>query len=141
MPRTRNAARRFPTVEAATVEWEEYRSSGDEPPTESGAFSYSMQAAGGAFEPLLPCSNLSCQDGGFEILEAVEWMISNRCKEKTGLLVCIGWERIKGRQTEPSPCTRAISYQIKLIYRKSDRAKPQPKRTHKDKDMVRIHEA
>ncbi|KAB2959071.1 MAG: hypothetical protein F9K13_11455 [Candidatus Methylomirabilis oxygeniifera] len=128
-------------METATVEWDECRPSGEGPPTEGGAFSHSMQAAGGAFEPLLPCSNLDCQDGGFEILEALEWMISNRRTEKTGLLVCIGWERTKGRQTEPSPCTRAISYQIKLIYRKIDRARTQPKRTHKDKDVVRIHEA
>jgi hypothetical protein len=105
-------------VEAATVEWEEYRHSGDELPAQSGAFSHSMRAAGGAFEPMLPCSNPGCQGGGFEILEAVEWMVGNRCKEKIGLLVCVGWERTKGRQTEQSPCTRVIGYRIRLTYRK-----------------------
>jgi hypothetical protein len=117
VPRTRNAAQRFPTVEAATVEWEEYRHSGDEPPSQSGVFSHSMRVAGGVFEPILPCSNPDCQGGGFEILEVVEWMVSNQYKEKTGLLVCIGWERTKGRQTEQSPCTRVIGYRITLTYR------------------------
>jgi hypothetical protein len=107
-------------VEAATVDWEEYRHAGDEPPAQGGTFSHSMQAAGGAVEPVLPCSNPGCQDGGFEILEVVEWMVSNRHKEKTGLLVCIGWERTKGRRMEQSPCTRAISYRIRLTYRKKD---------------------
>ncbi|MDE2059659.1 MAG: hypothetical protein KGL31_04285 [candidate division NC10 bacterium] len=120
MPRTRNAAKRFPTVEAATVEWEECSRAGEGSPAEGGAFSHSMRAAGGAFEPMLPCSNPGCQGGGFEILEVVESMISDQCEDKAGLLVCIGWERIKGRQTEKSPCTRAISYRIRLTYRKRD---------------------
>lgn len=67
---------------------------------------------------MLPCSNPGCRGGGFEIREVVESMVSDRQAEKAGLLVCIGWERTKGKQIEPSPCTRVISYRIRLTYRK-----------------------
>lgn len=127
MPRTRNATQRFPTVEAATVEWEEYRHSGDELPAQSDAFSHAMRTVDGAFEPMLPCSNPDCRGGGFEILEVVEWMVSNRCREKTGLLVCIGWERTKGKQTKQSPCTRVIGYRVKLTYRQKGGLLPNAK--------------
>ena len=106
-------------MEAVTVEWEECRRSGEGPPAERGAFSHVMRAAGGTFEPMLPCSNPDCRGGGLEILEVVESMVSDRWEDKTGLLVCIGWERTKGRQTEQLPCTRVISYRIKLTYRKT----------------------
>lgn len=107
-------------MEAVSVEWEEYRRSGEGLPVERGALSHSIRTTAGGFEPILPCSNPGCQGGGFEILEVVESMISNRRQEKAGLLVCIGWERTKGRQTEPSPCTQVIDYRIRLTYRKKD---------------------
>lgn len=69
---------------------------------------------------MLPCPNSCCRDGGFEVGEVVESMISDRLEEKAGLLVCIGWEHTKGRQMKHSPCTRAISYRIRLTYRKAD---------------------
>ena len=119
MPRISNVAQRFPAVEAVTVQWEEYRRSGEGPPAKSGTFSHVMRAAGGTFEPILPCSNPDCRGGGFEILEAVESMLSDRLEDNAGLLVCIGWERTKGKQTEQSPCTRVISYRITLTYRKT----------------------
>jgi hypothetical protein len=110
----------LPTVEAVTVEWEECLLSGEGPPTEDGAFSHSMHAAGGTIEPLLPCSNPGCRGGGFEILDVIESMVTGRREAKAGLLVCIGWERTKDRRTEQSPCTRAISYRVRLTYRKKD---------------------
>lgn len=124
-PGISNGTQRVPTVEAVTVEWEEYPRAGEGPPTERGAFSHVMRTAAGTFEPMLPCSNPDCRDGGFEILEMVESMISDRQEDKAGLLVCIGWERTKGRQqTEQSPCTRVISYRIRLTYRKRGSVKP-----------------
>ncbi|MDD5559173.1 hypothetical protein [Candidatus Methylomirabilis sp.] len=138
MSRISNVAQRFPTVEAVTVEWEECRHSGEEPAAESGTFSHAIRVTGGTLEPILPCSNPGCQGGGFEILEAVESMVSDRQEDKTGLLVCIGWERTKGRQAEQSPCTRVISYRIRLTYRK--RGGLQRHSTAR-KDMIGIDEA
>jgi hypothetical protein len=119
-----NGTQHFPAVEAVTVEWEECRRVGEEPPTERGAFSHVMRTADGTFEPMLPCSNPDCRDGGFEILEVVESMVSDRQEDKARLLVCIGWEHTKGGQTEQSPCTRVISYRIRLTYRKRGSVKP-----------------
>lgn len=113
-----NVVKRFPTVEAVTVEWEEHRRPGERPSVESGTFSHVMRATGGTFEPMLPCSNPDCQGGGFEILELVESMVSDRRKDKAGVLVCIGWEHTKNSHTEQSPCTRVLSYRIRLTYRK-----------------------
>lgn len=118
-PVVSNGAQRFPTVEAVTVEWEECHHAGETPSTGHGSFSHVMRTASGAFESMLPCLHPICQDGGFEILEVVEWMVSNRQEEKSGVLVCIGWEHTTGKPTEQSPCTRVISYRIGLAYRKS----------------------
>lgn len=118
MPHISSLAARFPTLEAVAVEWEEYRRLGEGLPVERDAFSHSIRTTAGGFEPILPCSNPGCQGGGFEILEVVESMVSNRRQEKAGLLVCIGWKRTKGRQTAPSLCTQVIDYRIRLTYRK-----------------------
>lgn len=138
MPRISNVTQRFPTVEAVTVEWEECRHSGQELPTESGTFSHVIRATGGTLEPILPCSNPRCQGGGFEILEAAESMVSDRQEDKTGWLVCIGWERTKGGRAEQSPCTQVISYRIRLTYRKNGGLQ---RRSTTRKDMIRIDEA
>lgn len=124
VPRISNGTQRFPTVEAVTVEWEESRRAGERPQAECGVFSHVVQAAGRTFEPMLPCSNPGCQGGGFEILEVVESMVSDRLEDKAGLLVCIGWEHTKGSRTEQSPCTRVINYRIRLTYRKRGSVKP-----------------
>ncbi|MBZ0159069.1 MAG: hypothetical protein K8G79_02825 [bacterium] len=116
--RASNATQRLPTMDTVTVEWDECYHSGGGPSVEGGAFSHIMQAARGSLEPMLPCSSAGCRGGGFEILEVVESMVSNRLEDKSGLLVCIGWEYTKGRQTAQSPCTRVISYRIGLTYRK-----------------------
>lgn len=68
----------------------------------------------------------------------VESMISDRQEDKAGLLVCIGWERTKGRQAEQSPCTQVISYRIRLTYRKSGGLQ---RRSTTRKDMSGIDEA
>lgn len=118
MPHTNRLAKRFPSVETVTVEWKEHDRPEEELAPEGGAFPHSIQASTGEVEPLLPCSNPVCHGGGFEILEVVESMVGNRRHEKTGLLVCIGWEPAKGKRTEQSPCTRAIDYRMRLTYRK-----------------------
>ncbi len=128
VPRTNNLAKRFPTVETVTVEWNAYHRPGEGLSPEGGAFSHAVQASTGEVEPLLPCSHPGCQGGGFEILEAVESMVSDRLEDKAGLLVCIGWERTKDGQTEQSPCTQVISYRITLTYRKKDNLSRNSKR-------------
>ncbi|MCZ7626599.1 MAG: hypothetical protein C3F12_02085 [Candidatus Methylomirabilota bacterium] len=120
MARINDLGKRFPTVDTVTVEWKAYRRPGEGTLAEDGIFSHSIRAAAGAFDPLLPCSNPDCRDGGFEILEVVESMIGSRQQEKAGLLVCIGWEGTRARRTEPTPCTRVIDYRVRLTYRKKD---------------------
>ncbi|GEM_PF-6562570 len=117
-PRVSSVTQRLSTVGTMTIEWEECHHSGEWSPENGGVFSHIIQATSRTFEPILPCSNSGCQGGGFEILEVVESMISHRLKEMTGMLVCIGWEHTKARLSEPSPCTRAISYRIGLTSHK-----------------------
>ena len=132
MPHVSNLTTRFPTVEAVAVEWDEYHRFGEGPPVQRGAFSHSIRATAEGFAPIPPCSNPGCQGGGFEILEVVESMLSDRLEDKAGLLVCIGWERTKSRQTEPSPCTQVIDYQIRVTYRKKDDSPRNSKGYHRD---------
>lgn len=132
VPHISNLATRFPSVEALAVEWEEFHRFGEGTPVQRGTFAHSIRASTGGFAPILPCSNPGCQGGGFEILEVVESMLSDRLEEKAGLLVCIGWERTKSRQTEPSPCTQVIDYRIKVTYRKKSDSPRDSKGHHRD---------
>ena len=99
------------------LEWEEYLASGESSLPMTDVFPHSMRGAGGRFEGVLACPNPLCRGGGFEIEFLVESMISERLKERTGLLVCIGWERERGSAMERTPCTTAIGYRVRLTYR------------------------
>ncbi len=119
MPATGPFARRFPEVQDVTLEWGEYLTSGEASPAGMDTFPHSSRAADGTFEPVLACPNPRCRGGGFEVEFLVESMISERLEEKTGLLVCIGWQRQQRSTTERTPCTAAIRYRIRLSYRRS----------------------
>lgn len=126
--RTSDFAQRFPTVETVTVEWEERLRQAEGKAAARGPFSHSIPTKGGGFEPVLPCPNPRCRGGGFEVEEVMESMISDRQEVKAGLLVCIGWEQAKAKPAEPSPCTHAISYRIRLTYRKTSPSRSHPPR-------------
>ncbi len=118
MPPISAFARRFPELQDVVLEWGEYLASGDASPGGVDTFSHSARAADGTFEPVLGCPNPLCRGGGFEIEFLMESMVSERLEEKSGLLVCVGWERQHGSKTERTPCTAAIRYRIRLSYRK-----------------------
>ena len=100
------------------LEWEEYSPSGGSSPPVTDVFPHSMRGAGGRFEGALACPNPLCRGGGFEVDFLVESMISEKLQERTGLLVCTGWEREQGSRMERTPCTSAIRYRIRLTYRR-----------------------
>jgi hypothetical protein len=108
---------RFPELEEVIVEWEALASGEAHPPV-SGPFGRSVRLPGSGVEPVLPCPNPRCQDGGFEVAFVVESMISERAEERTGVLVCIGWEGGTGARGW-IPCTGAIGYRIRLAYAKA----------------------
>jgi hypothetical protein len=66
---------------------------------------------------MLACPNPRCRGGGFELEFTVESMVRERLTERVGLMVCVGWERAEGRRKGEAPCTKAISYRIRLRYR------------------------
>lgn len=107
---------RVPDVQDGVLEWEEHLPLGENASTSSGSITHSVRAADGTFEEMLPCPNACCRGGGFEIEHLLESMLGERLEEKTGLLVCGGWEPM-GSRLEGSPCTQAIRYRIRLRYR------------------------
>ncbi len=117
MPQIGAPAGRFPELQEMILEWEEYPPSGESSPPVTDVFPHSMRGAGGRFEGVLACPNPLCRGGGFEVDFLVESMISERLQERTGLLVCIGWEREQGSRMERTPCTSAIRYRFRLTYR------------------------
>lgn len=76
-----------------------------------------MRHSAGSWEPVLSCGNPACRGGGFDLGSVVEGMLSFREAEKTGLLVCSGWEEGEVADSEAGiPCVRAIRYRIALVY-------------------------
>ncbi|HLC21212.1 MAG TPA: hypothetical protein VJM10_03780 [Candidatus Methylomirabilis sp.] len=118
MPPISAFARRFPEVQDVILEWGENLASGEASPEGVHTFSHSTRAADGTLEPALGCPNSRCRGGGFEIEFLMESMVSERLEEKSGLLVCLGWERQQRSKTERIPCTAAIRYRIRVSYRK-----------------------
>lgn len=114
------AARRFPELRDLVVEWEDLLPSGGGAPVVTGAFPCSLRPAGGMVEAVLACQNPRCQEGGFEVGFLIESMIDEGVEERTGVLVCIGWEGKQGDR-RGSPCTCAISYRVRLSYTRAVR--------------------
>lgn len=114
------AARRFPELKDLLFEWEDLLPSGGDTPVVTGAFPYSVRPAGGRVEAVLACPNPRCREGGFEVGFLIESMIDEGVEERTGVLVCIGWEGKQGNR-RGSPCTWAISYRVRLSYKRAVR--------------------
>ncbi len=106
---------RFPELKDLRIEWEECPPSEEGSPAVTGALAHSILGAGGKVEPVLACFNPRCRGGGFEVGFLVESMTSERIEERTGVLVCVGWEGNAGGR-DVLPCTRAIRYRIRLSY-------------------------
>ena len=113
------SATRFPDLHDLILEWEECLPVGGSSSTGTGILQHSMRVAGGRIEPLLPCPNPRCRDGGFEVECVVESIMSERLEERAGLLVCTGWEGERSTWKERTPCTTAIRYRIRLRYRET----------------------
>ena len=109
-------SRRFPELKDLRIEWEECLPSEEGSRAVTGALAHSILGAGGKVEPVLACPKPRCRGGGFEVGFLVESMTSERIEERTGVLVCVGWEGNAGGSREASPCTRAIRYRIRLSY-------------------------
>ena len=104
---TPSDSRRFPEVKDLRIEWEECLPSEEASRAVTGALAHSIREADGKVDPILTCPNPRCRGGGFEVGFLVESMTSERIEERTGVLVCVGWEGTAGCR-EALPCTRAI---------------------------------
>lgn len=111
----RSDSKRFPELKDLRIEWEECLPSEEGSQAVTGALVHSIREADGKVEPVLACPNPRCRGGGFEVGFLVESMTSERIEERTGMLVCVGWEGTAGSR-EKLPCTRAIRYRIRLSY-------------------------
>jgi hypothetical protein len=108
----------FPDLKSVVIEWEDHVSARGDAPGTDGAYSHSLRGSGGKMEGLVPCPNPRCRSGGFEVGFLVDLMVSERADERIGVLVCIGWEQGDDDTGKREPCTRAIRYRIRLIYRR-----------------------
>jgi len=106
---THTESGRFPGLKDLQIEWEECLSSEEGSRAVTGALAHSIRGTGGKVVPVLACPNPRCQGGGFEVGFLVESMASERAEQRTGVLVCVGWEGGAGSR-EALPCTRAIRY-------------------------------
>ena len=97
------------------IEWEECPLLEEGSRAATGALAHSIREADGKVEPVLACPNPRCRDGGFEVGFLVESMTIERLEERTGVLVCVGWEGTAGSR-DALPCTRAIRFRIRLSY-------------------------
>ena len=112
---THSDSRRFPELKDLRIEWEECLPSEEGSRAVTGALAHSIREAVGKVEPILACPNPRCRGVGFEVGFLVESMTSERIEERTGVLVCVGWEGTAGSR-EALPCTRAIRFRIRLSY-------------------------
>lgn len=106
----------LPQLEDAVVEWEWVTPApspaGEGPVGRGGA----MSLKAGSLRAMLPCANPACHGGGFEVGFLVESLLLERADQRTGILVCIGWEEGAGGEAG-RPCVETISYRLCLKYR------------------------
>jgi hypothetical protein len=117
MSRINGSGGRPANIDEAIFEWEEYLPLQKNFLKGSSAFTHVVRAAGGIFKEALACPDPRCVGGGFEVEVLLQSMFTERLEEKSGLLVCAGWDRRTAGMAEGVPCTRAIRYQIRVRYR------------------------
>lgn len=99
----------FPELEDVIIEY-----------TESGRFYsksprvHSVRSSG----DLIHCSNTLCRQGGFEMVSDIHGMIRDNVSERGGYKICAGSEGSPKLQRVYRPCSNAINYKIKLVYKK-----------------------
>lgn len=98
----------FPDLRDVAVTWV---------PLPEHAAEQAMQHTAGSWRPVIPCDNPDCRGGGFDLSPLVALMVSFREVEKTGLLVCSGWEG-EGPPDPAAgiPCVRSIRYRLLVTY-------------------------
>lgn len=98
----------FPELEDVVVEWEELGEDGPPMLGEKKRMSYKA----GCLQGIIRCGNPSCQGGGLEVGLAISRAVQEGQTERTGVLVCSGWE---GKE---QPCIRSVTYRVQLIYKR-----------------------
>jgi len=97
------------------------------PEVENIRFEYTIHAGAGSeegpyvmtqdsFEPVIPCPNRVCVQGGFEVdSELGIYVLSRRLKHHEGWIHCSGYEPMGGRNRRS--CAAAVQYKVDVEYK------------------------
>ena len=98
----------FPTLEDAVIEFTEF-----DFVLEATSGRWSMRMQGG----LMPCGNVSCRRGGYELDREVHQMLREVNSQKAVTLHCAGDEGSPQGRRIGSQCQRSIEATIKLRWK------------------------
>ncbi|HZS94939.1 MAG TPA: hypothetical protein VFA78_09090 [Chloroflexota bacterium] len=125
----------FPDLSDALVEWRELRGPEDERPADTRKTGYRR---GNFTQGMLPCSNPTCHEGGYQIDRLIADMLAQEEMEREGLLLCAGREMGDETRRGPVRCPHRIAYKLVL----SKREEPEkPKRFRRRRRPNRGHAA
>ena len=62
----------------------------------------------------MPCGSSECLDGGYDLTEAIDLLVSERQRSRSGLIACEGWY-VEGKDAV-CPCKSGLQYKIAVLY-------------------------
>lgn len=101
----------FPELADAMVEWRERRGPEDSSSTDVRKTGYRR---GNFTQGLLPCSNPSCREGGYQVDRLIADMLRTGETERTGTMLCSGREIGEEVRRGPVRCPHRIEYKVTL---------------------------
>jgi hypothetical protein len=114
----------FPDLADAFIEWREQRGPGGGP---VGEVRKTGHRRGNFTQGVLPCSNLACHEGGYQVDRLIAEMVSLGETERQGVMLCSGREIAEEVRRGPVRCTYRIDFKATLSPRSEDEP-PRPER-------------
>jgi hypothetical protein len=116
----------FPDLQDALIEWREKRGPEDERP---GDLRKTGFRRGNFTQGVVPCSNPSCHEGGYQLDRLVADMLRLDETEREGMMLCSGRETGEEVRRGPVRCPYRIEFRATLTPRtevEQPERKPQP---------------
>lgn len=113
----------FPDVQDVVVEWREKFGPEDERPGELRKTGFRR---GNFTQGVVPCSNPSCHEGGYQLDRLVADMLVVGEVSREGMMLCSGRETGEEVRRGPVRCPHRILFKATLTI-KSGEAQPEPK--------------
>ncbi len=113
----------FPQLHDALIEWREKRGPDDE---RSGELRKTGFRRGNFTQGVIPCSNPSCHEGGYQLDRLVAAMLSLEEGEREGVMLCSGRETGEEIRRGPVRCPHRIHYRATLIHKTGEERPERP---------------